>query len=130
MSSDDARSLGPEMTTEGWRVVGGEWVSWFHPPSSRSVCVDSYEWRQCTGIVALHGAPVDPKTAGYVVNCRIHDELGNPVEGTCFWIESYGEAIRRARALRASILAEHAPPPATEQLTLDDALAGGKETAT
>jgi hypothetical protein len=115
------RVLGPELVAEGWRAIG-DWIIWLHIPSHRSVSVEDYLWEQCTRVPALPEAPADPKTEGWVVSCRVHDELGNPIQGTCFWMESWASALRQARLLRASILAEHAPHPHVEQLTLDELL--------
>lgn len=75
---------------------------------------------------AVPGPPDDPKAEGYVVSCLVHDELGNPTEqGQNFWIQSYGAALRHARAIRAAVLAETATPPPTAQLTLDDVITKG-----
>jgi hypothetical protein len=115
------RILGPDLVAEGWRAIADN-IFWLHIPSSRSVAVDSWRWDQCRRIQAWPEPPTDPKADGWVVSCREHDELGNPTRGTCFWIASWAEALRRGRLLRASILAEYKPATHAEQLTLDDAL--------
>lgn len=116
--------LGPELAAEGWIAIG-DWITWLHVPSHRSVSVEDYLWEQCTGVPAVPDAPSDPKTEGWVVSCRVHDELGNPIQGTCFWMASWADALRQARSLRASILVEHVPPAHGEQLTFDDLVTGG-----
>ncbi len=122
------RHLGPEMEAQGWRVVGGDWLMWCHEPSHRVVTVEGPCPRETktyvtTAIPAYHGEPLDPATQGYLVLCRVHDEGGNPVSGHGFWVESYGEALRRAQAIREAVLAERPAPLAWDtQLTFDDVL--------
>lgn len=125
------RSLGPEMTAERWRVIGGDDVMWSHEPSGRCVTVEG-QWQRnsktsnCLSVPALHGEPADPETSGYLVFVRVHDDLGNPYPGgDGFWVESYGEAIRHGREIRRRILAEKKAAGErvlAGQLTLDDAL--------
>ena len=103
----------------------GDGILWLHIPSHRSVSVEVWRWDRCVGIPALPERPEDPEAEGWVVNCRIHDELGNPTQGTCFWMASWAVALRQARSLRAAILAEHVPHPHADQLTFDDVLSGG-----
>lgn len=105
------RALGPTLEAERWIVIGGDHILWLHPPSRRSVSLEGPHPRKterfdCLGVPCLNGEPADPTTEGYLVFCRVHDHLGNPTQGTGFWVESYGEALALARKLRASILAE------------------------
>ncbi|MBX3203209.1 MAG: hypothetical protein KF894_34110 [Labilithrix sp.] len=122
--TDNDRTLGPEMQAEGWRAIG-DTIHWVHVPSNRSVNVDDYTWGQCSGIPAVPEAPNDPETPGWVVTCHVHDELGNPEESSAYWVPSWSAALRGARALRASILAEHPPMVHAEQLTFADMLPEG-----
>lgn len=122
---EGARALGPEMLAEGWWSIGSDLhdaIWWLHPSSQRTVHIGNYQWKNVSGIPAFHGPPTDPKTLGFVVACRIHDEHGNPIEAGSFWIESLTDALKWARRMRAAILAE-SPLPQGEQLTLDDLLA-------
>lgn len=115
------RELGPEMKSEGWRVRGGEWIYWVHAPSNQSVDVDAYP-RCNVDSPAFPDEPPDPNTPGYLVSCRQHDELGNPVSGDGVWVESYALAIKTAREIRARILSEQEQKrwKSSPQLTLDD----------
>lgn len=106
---EGARPLGEGMHGEGWWSVGDEdrdHLFWMHEPSRRVVSIENHPRSACKSLPALPGEPADPSAAGYLVMCRKHDEHGNPCEGTGFWIESFGKAVRHARAVRASIIAE------------------------
>ncbi len=110
----------PEQCTEivkaeGWRrdfADDGDpfTLSWMHPPSHRVVTVDN--------------AGSDEESPDWFAICRVHDELGNPVDGSMLGPFTYGEAFQRARAMRRAVLADK-PGVAFlhEQLTLDDVLA-------
>ena len=105
------RALGPTLEAEHWIAIGGDHIMWLHPPSFRSVTLEGPSPRKterfdCLGVPCLHGEPADPATEGYLVFCRVHDHLGNPIEGSGYWIESYAEALTHARKIRTSILAE------------------------
>lgn len=120
------RELGEEMIADGWVVVGGDDIYWLNPPSKRSVCIDAIK----RGNAIMPGLTEADETApddreGFCVLCRRHDEHGNPEEGDCFWTESFAEAVRRARAIRRSILAEKPKVDASVQMTLDDVLEKG-----
>lgn len=127
---EGARELGADMRDEQWLSMGDEdreLLMWLHPPSNRCVEVSGPVPRRegnysCLGVPPLYDEPDDPKTRGYIVRCLVADELGNPIDGSAFWVESFGEAVRRARVIRTSILAEHPPKAYADQLTLDDAL--------
>lgn len=112
-----ARALGPELTAEGWVSFAGETFESFHwlcGRDPRSVSIDGPRERStCTRV--LGDPETAPETIGYVVVCRRHDDLGNPIEGTAFWVESFAEAWRRARAIRSAILAEYPPIQPAEQ---------------
>jgi len=116
--------LGPEMTAEGWRPVGDDctWLLWLHAPSERTVSISPSRRDRWTG--PTWGAEAAaPETEGYIVVVRRHDDLGNPVEGAGFWVESWGLAIRLGRAIRRHVLAERRPgrtPGVLDQLTLGD----------
>jgi hypothetical protein len=99
------RVLGPEMQAEGWIVIGGESLYWIHPPSNRCINLHDAPRDQCQ-VPCWGPEPADPNQKGYFVACRVHDELGNPLYGDAFWVESYAVAIKVARKLRAAILAE------------------------
>jgi hypothetical protein len=119
------RILGPDMVAEGWIVVGGDWIMWLHPPSKRCVVIEGPMPRKTQGvdsmaIPAVHGEPSDPATEGYLVICSRNDQHGNPIAGDSFWVESYGEAVRRGRAIRQSILDAKRPVDGAEQLTFDN----------
>jgi hypothetical protein len=124
MSED--RVLGPEMIAERWYPIGSGFL-WAHEPSHRCVTVSESYGRKTAnydsmGVPALHGEPADPSTTGWIVSCTVRDEGGCPIEGSSFWVESYGEAIRRARAIRQTILDGRRAPSFAQQLTLDDVL--------
>lgn len=126
---EEDRELGPEMTAEGWLVIGGDHILWMHAPSRRAVAVDGPWPRKskgydCTAIPPLHAEPADPETRGYLVTCRRFDELGNPYEGDAFWVESYGEALKHGRKIRSSILTERPPIRPMEQMELPSASRG------
>lgn len=117
------RELGPEMVAEGWFVLGGDNVHWYHPPSRRAISVDGPYKRENAHVPTLLDRPCAPDTMGWVVVCCTHDDLGNPEPGEAFWVESYGEAVKRARSIRQSILDERSNVvPFPTQLTLDDVL--------
>lgn len=118
------RELGPEMIGEAWMVIG-DFITWQHPPSQRVVTVDGPIKRENAHVPTLFDKPCPPDTPGWVVTSRYHDDLGNPISAgsTWFWLESFGEAVKRARAIRQSILDERRTPAIADQLTLDDALA-------
>lgn len=117
-------TLGPQMTAEGWIEIGDQEtfvdLLWMHSPSQQSVQIFEIPRANYEGPV-WGPEPEDRSVSGYVVASRFHDELGNPERGDCFWIASFGAAIRIARQTRDRILAEHARPR-SRQLTLDDAL--------
>ncbi|MFI5297360.1 MAG: hypothetical protein ACHREM_04620 [Polyangiales bacterium] len=114
----NARRLGPEMIAERWEIIGGDSIMWMHPPSKRVIAVHECLWSQCVGVPAVPSAPATPDADGYAVSCTVHDDLGNPTEeGANFWIESYGFAVRYARAIRRAILGD-APIPKPTQLDL------------
>ncbi|HEY2512776.1 MAG TPA: hypothetical protein VGI39_18040 [Polyangiaceae bacterium] len=114
----ERRELGPEMTDEGWIVPGGDHIYWLHPSSSRSVSVEGPIARGRCGSPCWGPEPASPETRGYWVACREHDEHGNPVEGKGYWVESYGVAVRQARALRRSLLEERADVSIADQIEL------------
>ena len=124
--------LGEEMKAEGWNAYcaegGGGVLIWCHEPSHRAVSV--MDWRRSQYVGPVWGPePASPNADGYVVSFARRNEHGEPLAEdatACFWIESYTAALRHARALRASILADRYQPPAAVQLTLDDALPGGR----
>lgn len=121
--SEQNRPLGSEMQAERWEVIGGDWIMWLHPPSCRCVAIEGpIAWESCMQIPAVPSAPASADVEGYLVACRVHDELGNPVDGDIFWVESYGCALRYARRIRSLIL-EGSPLPAerAKQLSLFDA---------
>lgn len=125
MTDREKRELGPEMRAEGWTVVGGDWLLWLHEPSHRSVNVDGPIRRSACSMPCFGDEPVDRETDGYVVACSYRDEHGNPIAGDAFWTASYATAIRKARQIRAAILAEKPAPVSVDQLTLDDVLGRG-----
>jgi len=123
----DRREIGPEMKADGWIPLYDDSVMWLHQPSLRVVTVDGPVPRQrknydCLAIPTYRGEPADPETEGYIVRCHVADENGNPVSGHAFWVESYGEALRHGRRIRAEILAEQEAKRIVDpgQLTLDD----------
>lgn len=112
----ESRVLGPEMQAEGWRAMGdSDWLIWIHPPSHRVVTVEGpIRWESCRRIPAVPEAPASEEAEGFLVSCTKNDENGEPYEGDVFWIESYGMAIRYARAVRRAVLADRATPSATQ----------------
>jgi len=99
------RTLGPELTAEGWTVIGNS-MWWIHWPSNRSVVLDEDMERRNCHVPTWGPEPTSPETVGYFVGCSTHDEHGNPIFGDGFWVESYATALRLARRIRESILAE------------------------
>lgn len=119
--TSEPRSLGPEMLAEGWRVPMDEWIVWTHAPSLQSVSIDSLK-RKNSIMPAFPNEPASPDTDGYVVSQTVHDEHGNPVDGSAVWVESYALAIKTARDLRQRILSEYPILSPLEQLNFDDFL--------
>lgn len=120
------RELGEEMIAEGWIVIGDDHIMWMHPPSKRAVVVDDIQRGQTTDPPLTEvdaRAPADAD--GYIVACSRFDDFGNPGECDSFWTASYTEAVKRARAIRRSILDERKPVDASVQMTLDDVLGKG-----
>jgi hypothetical protein len=123
---DGARELGDEMRAECWYSIGGEdrdYIFWMHEVSQRVVILKGPVPRRgggydCSSIPPLRTEPKDPTTTGYLVLCQRCDDLGNPVEGSGFWVEGFGEATKLARSVRTSILAEHPPLKPSEQQEL------------
>ena len=102
----DDRALGPEMTAEGWFPLSGDDLMWVHAPSHRCITLHAAPRQQCE-VPCWGPEPADPKTAGYFVACRVHDEDGgDPLYGDAFWVESYTTALKVARRTRLDILAE------------------------
>lgn len=116
---ENGRALGADMIAERWIVIGGDHIIWLHEPSHRCVSVREASWDRCSGIPAAYGEPSKPDADGYIVGCAVHDENGNPTDGECFWIESYGQAVRHARAIRRSVIGAK-PMPAPEQIAMFD----------
>lgn len=118
---DEDRQLGPEMIAEGWVVVGGDWLMWMHEPSHRTVNIEGPYTRSQTRLTpSLHDAPSDPDAQGYIVACALRDDHGYPIGGDSFWTPSYAEALRRARAIRQSILDAQRRIDTSTQLSFDD----------
>ena len=121
------------MITTGHFREGDGWVTtrdddgtfgfmmWVHEPSHR--CVAVHATRRCNWIGAVWGdEPADRNAPGYSVTCRVHDELGNPVEGEGFWVASFECALLQAQKYRAAVLADRYKPSSAVQLTLDEAV--------
>jgi hypothetical protein len=118
--TEEKRDLGPDMIADGWHVIGGDWIMWTHAPTHRAVCVDGlFKWSQTRRIPHWGCEKPLPDDEGYVVSCRVFDDLGNPTSGNSFFVKSYALAIRLGRRIREDILAER-PINTSEQLTLDD----------
>lgn len=120
---EENRELGPEMTAEGWKLTGGEWLIWCHEPTHRVVTVEDWRWDQCRRIPAYPREPSAPDAEGFVVGCFVWDDLGNPTsDGDCVWVESYGLAIKIAREARSNVLRGMRKLVRETQLTFDDLL--------
>ena len=115
------REIGPELTADGWRIIGGEWMVWMHPPSAQVVSLDAYP-RENVNSPAFPTEPKDPKTNGFLVSCNVHDENGNPCEGWGVWIESYAYALKLARELRQRIILDRPTFSPSKQVTFDELL--------
>lgn len=116
------RALSPELVGEGW-LIGFDSMFWKHLPSLRWVYVQGCRRNHRKRIPVWSTEPIDPNASGYIVGCELRDHRVAPIQTTEFWIATYDEAVRLARSIRASILAECAPEPYIEQLAFD--YAGG-----
>jgi hypothetical protein len=111
------RTLDPELTADGWRALGHDGdMFWVHGPSNRSVNLESLKRCQVTGD-GFGSDPGEPGDDGWVVMVHEHDEHGNPdaVRWKMVWLRSYDVAFRRARSIRASIVADKATVEMVEQ---------------
>lgn len=118
----ESRELGPEMLAEGWRVLIDELLVWTHAPSLQSVSVDSCK-RKNAIIPAFPNEQASPDSDGYIVCQSVHDEQGNPIDGSGVWVASYALAIKTARELRRRIMNDHSILSPLGQLNFDDFLA-------
>lgn len=113
----------PELEAEGWfwmwdRGEDGSLLIWMHPPSGRVVSVECFR-PSPNHEVWVTGEHSPRSNEGWWVICRSHDDLGNPTDGTILApFELFNDALRRARAIRRAILAEHPDPVTSSQLSL------------
>lgn len=99
------KPIDPDLKAEGWIGIGEGHHMWLHLPSHRCLVIDASP-RGESRIPCWGPEPADPKTPGFFVACRVHEESGEPLFGDCFWVESYETALRLARRIRATILNE------------------------
>jgi len=105
----DVHNLPPlpdELVAEGWIQFARLHLLWMHEPSMRTVAIEP-----------VQGAP------GFRVVCALRNEHGEPVLGDVLEPVPFADAVRRARAIRRSILdeQERGRPQAVEQGELFDA---------
>lgn len=105
IEEQENRTLGPEMTSEGWIVVGDDAIMWIHHPTRRCIELHPAPRKQCR-VPCWGPEPTNPYAPGYFIACRVHNDDGDPLYGDGFWVESYARALRLARQIRVDILAE------------------------
>lgn len=126
MTDRENRELGPEMLAEGWFLIGGDTMIWFHGPSHRVVKIDG-PWPRESFIGTpnyfdeVSGGPKEPV---YHVSVSEYDEdSGEPTDGySGFLTTSYALALRSVREMRQRILDEAPKFEPVKQLSFDDLL--------
>ena len=132
MENED-RQLGPEMTAEGWRVIGGDSIMWCNE-ISRSVVVIEGPWKRSSFWKSAPIAPneeIQPSDECYNVSRYRANDMGEPIIGEYdgFLTKSYTKAIIAARGARAEILERQILPRPrnVKQLTFDDLIERNQE---
>lgn len=120
----DNRELGPEMTAEGWRVIGGDSIMWCCERVRQCVTLEG-PWKRKSywaGAPIAPGETLAPDDECYCVSRYAANDMGEPIPGHYdgFLTASYGKALLSARATRQAILDSLLPREPSRQMTLDD----------